>query len=60
MIAWMIIDFGLYVWIENKLADISRNYCDLKCIFGHTSIYKGGAAEIFKDLEMIMIICRFK
>jgi len=32
----------------------------LKCIFGHINIYKGGAAEIFKDLKMIMIICQFK
>ena len=31
-----------------------------KCIFGHISIYKGGAAENFKDLDMIMRIYLFK
>ena len=60
MIAWAIVDFGLHVWIENKQADVRQNYCGLNCIFGHINIYKGSAAEIFKDLEMIMIIYQFK
>ena len=60
MIAWAIIDFGLHVQIENKQADVGRNYCALNCIFGHNSIYKESAAAIFKDLKMIMIIYQFK
>ena len=50
MIAWAIVDFDRHVWIENKQADVDRNYCALKCTFGHISIYKVGAAEIFKNI----------
>ena len=50
MIVWAIVDFDLHVWIENKYADVGRNYCALKCVFGHISILKGGAAEIFKNI----------
>jgi len=32
----------------------------LYCISNPINIYKGGAAEIFKDLKMIMIIGQFK
>ena len=42
------------------LAEIIMNYYDLKYIFGHINIYKEDATEIFKDLEMNMIICQFK
>jgi len=34
--------------------------CGWYCISGQFSIYKGGAAEIFKDLDMIMAIGQFK
>ena len=34
--------------------------CGWYCISGQISIYKGDAAEIFKKLEIIMIICWFK
>ena len=50
MIRWAIIKFDLHVWSENKQADVGRNYCALKCILGHISIYKGGAVEIFKNI----------
>ena len=60
MIAWVMVDFDSHVWIENKQADVGQNYCALKCIFRHISIYKGSAAKIFKDLEIILIIYQFK
>ena len=50
MIAWVIIKLGLHAWIVDKQAGVGRNYCDMKCIFGHISIYKGGVAEIFKNI----------
>ena len=59
MIACVIVDFDLHVWIENKQVDVGRNYCGLKCIIGHISKYKENAAEIFKYLKMIMIIYQF-
>ena len=59
VVAWVIINFGLHVWIEDKQADVGRNYCECKCVFGHFSIYKGGAAEKFKDLDMIMMFYLF-
>ena len=48
MIAWMIAEFSLCDWIEDKQADVGRNYCELKCIFGNISISKGGTAEILR------------
>ena len=51
IIAWVIVESGLYVWIENKQAGVGRNYSDLKCIFEHISIYKKDAAKIFKNIE---------
>ena len=50
MTVWTIVDLDLYVWIENKQAGVGRNYCDVKCIFGHINIYKGDAAKIFKNI----------
>ena len=38
------------MWIEIKQADVGRNYYDLNCILGQISIFKGGAAEIFKNI----------
>ena len=29
---------------------LAEIFCDVKCIFGHISIYKGDAAEIFKNI----------
>ena len=60
MIAWMITEFSLCIWIENKQADVGQNYCDFVLYTGQISIYKGGAAKIFKELDMIIIICWFK
>ena len=50
MIAWVIVEFGFHMWIDIKWADIGWNYCDLNCILRQLSIYKGGAAEIFKNI----------
>jgi len=38
------IDFGIYIWIESKYTDVDINYCELKCKFGHISIYNESAA----------------
>ena len=39
---------------------LAETICGWYCILGQISIYNGGAAEIFKDLEMIMAIYQFK
>ena len=40
----------VYMWIEIKQAGVGQNFCDLNCILGQISIYKGSAAEIFKNI----------
>ena len=39
---------------------LAETVCGWYCISGQFSIYKGGAAEIFKDVDMIMTIYQFK
>ena len=60
VVAWVIINFGLYVGLKISRPMLAEIIVSGKCIFGYISIFKGGAAENFKDWDTIMMFYLFK
>ena len=48
MIAWVIVNFDLHVRFENLWTDVGKNYCKLKCIFGHVTFTKEVLPKILR------------
>ena len=59
MIAWMIFEFSYVIGLRINRLMLAESII-LYWISYQTSIYKGGAVKIFKNLKMIMIIGWFK
>jgi len=59
-VAWVIINLVYMFGLKISRPMLAESIVSEKCIVGHISIYKGGAAENFKDLDTIMMFYLFK